>query len=58
MSDTDLMTIPGQFDPVPAPREITPRADGKVDLLGLTKTRIHELFADAGTRCKTSKTAR
>ncbi len=28
MSDTALMPIPGQIDPVPVARDITPRADG------------------------------
>jgi len=34
---TNLMPIPGHFDPVPVPREFKPRADGRIDLLGLTK---------------------
>ncbi len=55
MPDTDLMTIPGLVDPVPAPREITPRVDGKIDLLGLTKQRICELFAGAGLDAKQAK---
>ena len=48
MSDTALMSIPGLVDPVPAPRDITPRADGRVDLIGLPRPRIRELFAEAG----------
>ena len=32
MADTNLMSIPGQVDPVPVAREITPREDGRVDL--------------------------
>ena len=28
------MQIPGHIDPVPVPRVVTPRADGKIDLLG------------------------
>ncbi len=48
MADTALMPIPGQVDPVPVARDITPRADGRVDLLGLPRARIAELFADAG----------
>ena len=48
MPDTPLMPIPGQIDPVPAPRDITPRADGRVDLIGLPKTRIADLFAQSG----------
>ena len=42
MADTPLMTIPGQFDPVPTPREVTPRADGRV-AIGTTQD-----FADSG----------
>jgi 23S rRNA (adenine2503-C2)-methyltransferase len=48
MADTALMTIPGLVDPVPAARDITPRADGRVDLIGLPRPRIRELFAEAG----------
>ncbi|UVI38619.1 23S rRNA (adenine(2503)-C(2))-methyltransferase RlmN [Qipengyuania spongiae] len=55
MSDTNLMTIPGQIDPVPVARDITPRADGRVDLLGLSKERIRTLFADAGLDAKQAK---
>ncbi len=55
MSDTALMPIPGQIDPVPVARDITPRADGRVDLLGLPKSRIAELFATAGLDAKAAK---
>jgi len=48
MADTALMTIPGLVDPVPASRDITPRADGRIDLIGLPRPRIRELFAEAG----------
>ncbi len=48
MADTDLMTIPGQVDPVPVARDITPREDGRIDLIGLPKSRIRELFSEAG----------
>ena len=48
MVDTALMPIPGQLDPVPVAREITPRADGRADLVGLPKAQIHALFAEAG----------
>ena len=33
MTQTTLMSIPGQIDPVPVARDITPRADGRVDLI-------------------------
>ena len=55
MADTALMSIPGQIDPVPAPRDITPREDGRVDLIGLPKKRIAELFDAAGLDAKAAK---
>ncbi|MEN9718712.1 MAG: rRNA ((2503)-C(2))-methyltransferase RlmN [Pseudomonadota bacterium] len=55
MADTALMPIPGPLDPVPVPRDITPRDDGRVDLMGLPKARIAELFADAGLDAKAAK---
>ena len=55
MSDASLMTIPGQVDPVPITRDITPRGDGRVDLVGLSKARIRELFADAGLDARQAK---
>ena len=55
MADTALMSIPGQIDPVPVARDITPRADGRVDLIGLPKARITELFAAAGLDAKAAK---
>lgn len=55
MADTNLMAIPGQVDPVPVARDITPRADGRIDLLGLTKSQIMDLFAGAGLDAKQAK---
>ena len=55
MADTALMPIPGQVDPIPVARDITPRADGRIDLLGIPKKRIAELFAEAGLDPKQSK---
>jgi 23S rRNA (adenine2503-C2)-methyltransferase len=55
MPDTAIMTIPGRFDPVPAPRDVTPREDGRVDLIGLPKARIRELFETAGLDAKQAK---
>ena len=55
MANTALMTIPGFSDPVPAARDITPRADGRIDLLGLPRPRIRELFAAAGLDDKAAK---
>ncbi|KPF64525.1 23S rRNA (adenine(2503)-C(2))-methyltransferase RlmN [Porphyrobacter sp. AAP60] len=55
MADTALMSIPGLVDPVPASRDITPRDDGRVDLIGLPRPRIRELFAEAGLDDKAAK---
>ena len=55
MADTTLMSIPGQIDPVPVARDITPRADGRVDLIGLPKDSIRDLFAEAGLDAKQAK---
>ncbi|QYJ06391.1 23S rRNA (adenine(2503)-C(2))-methyltransferase RlmN [Qipengyuania flava] len=55
MADTNLMSIPGQVDPVPVARDITPREDGRIDLIGLPKERIRELFAEAGLDAKQAK---
>ncbi len=59
MTDTNslpaggIMPIPGQIDPMPVPRPtlvegVTPREDGRIDLLGLPRKRIAELFETAG----------
>src|SRR5437868_7949324 len=54
-ADTNLMPIPGAVDPVPVPRAVKPRADGRVELVGLTKAQIrHELEA-AGLEPKQAK---
>ena len=60
MTATPLMTIPGQTDPVPVPRAaatggITARSDGRIDLIGLPRARIAELFAEAGLDAKAAK---
>ncbi len=55
MTDTALMPIPGQIDPVPVARDITPREDGRIDLIGLPKKRIAEIFAAAGLDSKQAK---
>jgi 23S rRNA (adenine2503-C2)-methyltransferase len=49
------MQIPGLVDPVPVPREVTPRADGRVDLMGLPKKAIAALFETAGLDAKAAK---
>jgi 23S rRNA (adenine2503-C2)-methyltransferase len=55
MADTALMSIPGLVEPVPAARDITPREDGRIDLIGLPRPRIRELFEEAGLDGKASK---
>jgi 23S rRNA (adenine2503-C2)-methyltransferase len=60
MADTNLMPIPGHIDPVPLPRAdvvdgVTPREDGRLDLLGLPRSRIAELFEAAGLDRKQAK---
>ncbi len=55
MADTQLMQIPGHIDPLPVARDITPREDGRVDLLGLPRARIIELFIAAGLDTKVAK---
>lgn len=55
MAITNLMSIPGQVDPVPVARDVTPRADGRIDLLGLTKRQIMDLFGEAGLDAKQAK---
>jgi len=49
------MQIPGHIDPVPVPRDVTPREDGRIDLLGLPKARIAELFLAAGLDSKAAR---
>lgn len=54
------MPIPGHIDPVPVPRPnlvdgVTPREDGRLDLIGLPKKRIAELFEGAGLDAKAAK---
>jgi len=49
------MSIPGPLDPVPVPRAITPRADGRRDLLGLSRLQIHAELSAAGLDERQSK---
>ena len=55
MADTALMPIPGQVDPVPVARDITPRADGRTDLVGLPRDQIRDLFQSAGLDARQAK---
>ena len=54
-SMTTSMPIAGHFDPVPVARAITPRADGKLDLMGLSTTQIRAIFEEAGLDPKAAK---
>ena len=54
-ADTSIMPIPGPVDPVPVPRAATPRADGKAELVGLSKGQIRATFEEAGLDPKQAK---
>ena len=54
-ADTQLMPIPGPVDPVPVPRAAPARADGKVELVGLSKDQIRAAFEAAGLEPKQAK---
>ncbi len=45
---SQLMSIPGGQTPVPVPRRPAPDADGRVDLVGLTRAEIAAHLVDAG----------
>ncbi len=47
-ADTNLMPIPGPIDPVPVPRALVARADGKVELVGLPKEGIRAALERPG----------
>jgi 23S rRNA (adenine2503-C2)-methyltransferase len=49
------MPIPGHIDPVPVPRAITPREDGRVDLIGLSRPQIRDELSIAGLDDKQAK---
>ncbi len=42
------MQIPGAIDPVPVPRNLPARADGRVEIIGLTKPELREALVTAG----------
>ena len=54
-ADTTLMPIPGAIDPVPVPRGPAARADGKVELVGLSKDRVRQALEAAGLDPKQAK---
>jgi len=54
-ADTTLMPIPGPIDPVPVPRAATGRADGRVELVGLSKEQIRAELEQGGLEAKQAK---
>jgi 23S rRNA (adenine2503-C2)-methyltransferase len=49
------MQIPGHIDPVVTPRAITPRSDGRIDLMGLSHLQIRQLFEESQLDEKAAK---
>ncbi len=49
------MQIPGHIDPVPTPRVVPSRADGRVDLVGQAKPQIRAALVEAGLDEKAAK---
>jgi 23S rRNA (adenine2503-C2)-methyltransferase len=49
------MPIPGLVDPVPVPRPVPVRADGRIDLIGLTRDQLRDVLAGAGLEPKQAK---
>ncbi len=54
-ADTSLMPIPGAVDPVPVARTVKPRADGRVELVGLRRDQIRAELEAAGLEPKQAK---
>ena len=54
-ADTAIMPIPGPVDPVPVPRAVKPRADGRSELVGLPKDAIRASFESAGLEPRQAK---
>ena len=52
---TELMSIPGHFDPVPVPRPAFADADARVALVGLSRKAIGEALAAAGLEPKQAR---
>nr|WP_198148680.1 23S rRNA (adenine(2503)-C(2))-methyltransferase RlmN [Sphingomonas sp. Y57] len=49
------MPIPGHIDPVPVPRELKPRVDGRIDLLGLSRDDLRMALETAQLEPKQAK---
>src|SRR3982751_7096584 len=54
-ADTSLMPIPGPIDPVPVPRAATARADGRGELVGLSKDQTRAALGAGGLEPKQAK---
>ena len=54
-ADTAIMPIPGAVDPVPVARAAASRADGRVELVGLSKDQIRAEFEAAGLEPRQAK---
>jgi 23S rRNA (adenine2503-C2)-methyltransferase len=54
-ADTAIMPIPGPVDPVPVPRAAPARADGRTELVGLTKEQIRAELEAAGLEPRQAK---
>ena len=53
--NVSLMPIPGLIDPVPVPRTVAPAADGRVELVGLSKEAIRAALEEKGLEPKQAK---
>src|SRR5207342_2984464 len=54
-ADTAIMPIPGPIDPVPVPRAVLPRADGRVELVGLSRDQIRSELGAADLEPRQAK---
>jgi 23S rRNA (adenine2503-C2)-methyltransferase len=54
-ADTNLMPIPGAIEPVPVPRAAPARIDGRIELVGLSKTQIRAALENAGLDARQAK---
>ena len=54
-ANTALMPIPGPAEPVTVPRQAVPRADGKVELVGLSRDAIRAALEQAGFEPRQAK---
>ena len=50
-----LMSIPGAVDPVPVPRAFAARADGRADLICLTRDQLRDVLVAAGLEEKQAR---